>query len=671
MVLFTKNLKKLRSELDQARQRIAALEDTNRRLKESSAKAEELALKAEDANRAKSDFLSNMSHEVRSPLNAIIGFVNLALRTGLDPRMEGYLTKISAASRTILALVNDILDFSKIEACKLELERVEFFLPDVLQQLEDLFSFKAGEKGLEFAVDCLPAGLGWLYGDPLRLEQVLVNLVHNAIKFTKTGRVEVRVEAVAQSAERLGLAFAVSDTGLGIPAETLPRLFEPFTQAEGSTSRRYGGTGLGLAISRRLVEMMGGALVAESEPGKGSVFSFVLECDRVPALFPAPLLPSLASGATSTSFEDGLVPSFAGARVLVVEDNPVNQHVARDTLELAQIEVDIVADGEEALRALENKRYDVVLMDIQMPGMDGFEATRRIRQNPSFRELPIVATTAHVAKIDREECFAAGMNAFISKPLQLDELYATLARWLAPKPTAGGSKTQSLASSLKFYDTFHARCTRYAEAGLDVLRGVRRTAGRKGLYLRLLQDFLRDHGHDAADFATACSRADDRTALRILHTLKSVTSVIGAPVLLDTVERLDRALKARSPELVDLEIEFAKQLRRVLDAAACCVSVEAAEDQAATAPAESGGMGFSQTDSERVARRVQRLRVLLLEGNIRAVECLAELKPLLPFSIPRGLVVQLEECLRRFDMEAALPALDALSAALEATVAAD
>jgi PAS domain S-box-containing protein len=497
---------------------------------------------ADVANRAKSAFLANMSHEIRTPMNAIVGLTHILRQARPTPEETGKLDRIAVAAAHLLSIVNDILDLSKIESGKLDLEQTDFSLVSILDHTCSLISEQARAKGLAVSVvtDGVPQ---WLRGDPTRVRQAFLNFASNAVKFTDRGAITLRARLLEDNGEQVLIRFEVEDTGIGIAADDLPVLFEPFTQADVTTTRIYGGTGLGLSICRRLIELMGGTTGVESELGRGSLFWFSLWFERGCGILhaePDDAAHNLGNAATA---EDELRQKHGGLHLLLVEDNAVNREVALELIHAAGLNADSAADGLEAVAMASSTSYDLILMDMQMPRMNGLDATRAIRALPSGVATPILAMTANALNEHRKACMDAGMNDFVAKPVDPQFFYAMLLKWL-PRAAVAAPDTSVVPEVVEELiggnAEFFRRIARIP--GLDVDLGLSLLRGNVNKYSRLMLIFVVRCEQFAGQISAMVVRGEFVTLKPIVHSLKGTASMLGAIDVTASAEALHSAL---------------------------------------------------------------------------------------------------------------------------------
>ena len=486
----------------------------------------EAKLEAEKATQVKSEFLANMSHEIRTPMNAIVGLVELCLNSSITSKQRDYLERVETAAHGLMRLIDDILDFSRMESGKLHLDTLPFLLEEMLDQVFSTMEELCRRKNLKLIRPSIHQGMHAVVGDPQRLRQILINLIGNAIKFTEHGQIEVTLTELKRTPEHTTLEFSIIDTGIGMNEAQQTRLFKAFSQGDSSVTRTYGGTGLGLVISKQLIEQMDGTIRVDSQEQVGSCFSFTvrlgisdLETVRKYQHHPRKEVNSRQ------------LQNLQGAHLLLVEDNEVNRIVAIELLTQAQLSVDTAENGEVALLKLKQNAYDCVLMDVQMPKMDGYETTRNLRKLPECADLPVIAMTANVMSVDRQKCQQAGMNDFIGKPILPEILYSVLIKWIKPRHPQNMHHAQTFESiDIPFM------------YGIDSAIGLEHTAGDKRIYRKILQKFAENHADSMNEITQALADQNSPVVNQQVHTLKGLAGSLGALSLQNNLQRLEESL---------------------------------------------------------------------------------------------------------------------------------
>ena len=592
------------------------------------------------ANVAKSSFIANMSHEIRTPLNAITGMAYLIRQSGVPPQQADRLEKIDAAGRHLLEIINDVLDLSKIESGKFALEETDFSVEAIVANVRSMLLDRANAKNLRFVVEAAPITAP-LLGDATRVTQALLNFANNAVKFTPTGQITVRTSVMEDSESSMLVHFEVEDTGIGIAQDRINLLFAPFEQLDSSITREYGGTGLGLVITKKLAQLMGGDVGVRSIPQAGSTFWFTVRLRK------GQRARATAWRQRTESAEATLRRDHRGRRILLAEDEPINREMTSELLQDVGLAIDVAEDGVDAVALAERSDYDLILMDMQMPRMDGLEATRRIRQSARGAATPVLAMTANAFAEDKARCLEAGMNDFIVKPVEPEALFCVLVRWLSRDPTgAPGNRPEAVDP----VEDLRARLSEIE--GLNLEYGLAIQQGNVQKFRRMLRQFVDRHCNDMAMLSACIASGDNAGARHLVHTLKGAAGTLGLK-LQQTAAALEAAV---------MEARGFADISPLIDA----IASEQAQLATAVAAMTTDEQSKVMADPVKAEAALQELEVLLAMDDARADGAYQASLPLFRASLEATLVDQLAGEIEEYDFPAALLTVRQARAVLEA-----
>jgi len=610
------------------------LEEANRNMEEALTRANEFSSEADKANKAKSEFLANMSHEIRTPLGAVIGLTDLLTQTDCTKRQLGYLNKLNNSAHSLLGIINDILDFSKIEAGKMTFEITPFHLGEVISQVTEMFSERVMARNLYF-INKREQVPELLLGDPVRLRQILVNLLGNALKFTEKGGITLKVSGSTRMGDKVFLVFSVVDTGIGIPADKLGDLFSSFSQADTSTTRQFGGTGLGLSISQQLVELMGGNIWIESTVGEGTTFHFSLPFEEMDEETADAFMEEIFNRKNGIAIRPG--KPLEGVVILLVDDNEINREVISEILRQRGAVVSLAENGSEAIESIAKNKFHIVLMDMQMPVMDGPTATKEIRTDLSSEDLPILALTANAQAEDKRLCLASGMNDYMAKPVDPAELVDKVLALIKDQPRIEQAETVSEDKNAEMDPRI---------PGINLPEVMKRLGNKKELFIKLMKMFIKQHSEDIVLIDKALESGDRQHAIHLAHALKgtagnlSANNVQHSAAELETLLRSEAPLPQVSPEDLRMAMtEVVQTMENLLN------SVEDTQvNESALKPA---------VDRSQIIKTLNMLNNLIAENNVSTEDEFQAHRSELEGSIPAMVLDNIAQALMMFEFEEA------------------